>query len=216
MQVPEVKFVSKDNEGKPVHQYYFNDLEIPSLTYILKSTGFSPYNGVSKEVMQDSAEFGDDVHLICQLYDEDNPDPSNLPSIEEWALTLDNVVEEQLSYAAGWVKFRKHTQFRPILIEREMSCRLNDMLFGMRIDRVGESVLGPGVYELKTTAKIMPSHSVQTAAQAIPFEKDNPRRFVIQLLPNDYREHEYKERSDKRDFSYALACTWARWNRGIR
>lgn len=220
MPCPDVEFRDRDDKGEPCHSYFLDGKEIPGLSYILDSCGLCRYDKVRKDVMEAARERGDAAHFATRLFDEDNPNPAKMISIPEWeekslSEPLDPWTRSRLQ---GWINFRKDFKFNPVLIEKPMSHCLNGMAFGMTPDRFGDGTCGAMVIEIKATASIEPSHAIQTAAQALAFKthESNVGRYVVQLLENDYKPLEFKDRQDERLFGCALALTSWRWQKGIR
>lgn len=209
---PDVIFREED------HTYWLDKTQIPGLSYIISSCGLCRYDRVKQSIMEAARERGDAAHFATRLYDEDNP--KVLVDIGQWeesALSepLDSWTRSRLT---GWVKFRKDFSFMPMLIEKPMSHCMNGMAFGMTPDRYGIGSMGNMVIEIKATASIEPSHAIQTAAQALAFKtaESNVGRYVVQLLQDDYKPFEFKERNDERLFGCALALTHWKWNKGIK
>lgn len=212
MEIPDVEF------REETHQYFFNGIEIPGISYILKTSGFIDYGKVSKSVLEDARERGDHAHYAARLYDEDNP--TALRSIEVWekqclAEPLDPWVRARLK---GWLKFRREWEFIPALIEKPLSCQMHGMMYGMTPDRCGVSKLGRSVFEIKATAKLEVSHGIQTAFQVQAFKKEGEttKRFAVQLLENDFKLHEFNDRQEERIAGCILAATHYKWLKGIK
>lgn len=214
MNPPDVIFKEED------HTYWLDKTQIPGLSYIMSSCGLSRYGAVKESILEAARERGDAAHYACRLYDEDNPNPKTMAEIGEWeesalAEPLDPWTRSRLQ---GWIKFRKDFKFNPVLCEKPMSHCFNGMAFGMTPDRFGDGTCGAMVIEIKATASIEPSHPIQTAAQALAFQtpESNVGRYVVQLLENDYKPFEFKDRQDQRLFGCALALTNWRWLHGIK
>jgi len=215
--MPEVEFRDTEN-GEPCHKYYRDGKEIPGLSYILESNGFCRYGKVRKDVMEAARERGDAAHYATRLFDEDNP--SGVGNIDQWQeqSLKDSLDPWTLSRLKGWVKFRIDFDFNPLIIEKPMCHEWSGMVYAMTPDRYGNSSMGRLVPEIKCTAEIEPSCQIQTAFQIQPFkmETDSIRRVVVQLLENDYKIHEFKDRQDERLAFNILGATSWKWAMGIR
>lgn len=217
MPVPYVDFIESEN-GQPCHKYMVDGLEVPGLSYILKSNGFINYDKIKDSVMEAARERGDAAHYATRLYDEDNP--GTLAPIDAWEKqALDEPMDDWTrSRLTGWVKFRKDLDFHPIIIEKPMSHTINGMTYAFTPDRYGRCAAGAAVVEVKCTAQIMPSHRLQLALQAPAFQVEGVKlfKYVVQLLENDYKIHDCKDRMDDKIAMCALAATVWKWNEGIR
>ena len=205
MPCPEVEFRTQNEKGEAVHEYWLDGVKIPSVSYILASNGFIDYGKVRKSVMESARELGSAVHSATHYYDEDD-------------LDVDTVDPKVRPFLDEWMRFRSDWDFKPLLIERPMSCCFNGMNFGMTPDRYGTCKLGNVVVDIKTTFDVMPSHQIQLAAYQIPFETDgnNVHRFVVDLRSRPYKFHQFQDRNDKRIFGAALALTHWKLAKGIK
>lgn len=186
------------------HLYTLNGCRIPSVSEIIRPC--TSYGGISAAVMENAREFGTHVDLACQYYDEGDLDED----------TLDTRVRERLN---GWVKFKKEFEFVAEVIAQPTYNVMNGMPYGMTIDRFGHGVIGNMVVDIKNTAEIEAHHALQLAGYGDKYEKGGTvlcRRFIVQLIPNDFKIVEFKDRQDKRIFGALLAV--AHWNiqKGIK
>lgn len=71
------------------HTYKLNDVEVPSVTQIIKAAGLSGLDGVNPELLERNAAFGKAVHKAIELkckgtLDFDSVDDAIKPYIEQW------------------------------------------------------------------------------------------------------------------------------------
>ena len=197
------------------HRYELDGKRVMSLTQILSAAGLVDYSAVNPQVLADKAKFGTKIHEYTLWNDKGDLDMDDLkPYPKYW-----NRVE-------GWRQFCEDFKFEPDLLAAEAPCavRVNGLLFAMTIDRLGMMAERPAIVEIKTCADQEPSHQIQTAAQAIPFneffkDRGGPvKRYAVYLLdkPNGggrcYTAQEHTDRLDEKIFLSALVLTQWRIN----
>ena len=172
------------------HTYTVNGNVVPNVTSILKP--LYSYSGVNRQVLDDAAERGKNVHKICEM--------------EMYGILDESSVhEEYAGYLSAFRKFIKNTGFQPNLIEhRVYHERLN---YAGTIDIEGcfpGRMEAEDIIDIKTTAKFMPSVGPQTMAyKKARGVKD--KRFALQLKANaDFNLVELKD--DARDWSVFVSC----------
>jgi len=201
--MPEVTFKMEVN-GKPAHAYFVDGREVPSVSYIIKPC--VNYNGIRKDVMENAREFGTAVDLACQYADEGDLDE-------------DTVSEKVRPRLNGWRKFVKEFDFKPLIISEPFAHNMHSMWYAGTPDRYGTCKIGNCVVDLKNTSEIEDHHALQLIGYE-DFYSDGGKipvnRIIVQLLDNDYKIHECKDRSDRRMFANLLAVAHWKFARGHR
>lgn len=87
------------------HVYTVGTQRVPSVTQTLAP--LVDYSAVPPAVLKRAQELGTAVHLMTQLYDEDD-------------LDTDALSDELLPYLTAWIKFRAETGFVPETIEQKL------------------------------------------------------------------------------------------------
>ena len=183
---------------EPTHTYRLNGIILPSVSQILKETGF-----VNTEFFTEEGKIrGTETHKACWYYDEDD-------------FSWDNVDESLHGYVQAYINFKKEADFVPWFIEKKLYSKL--YMFGCTPDRAGRLGNNPNaIVEIKTGVPGIWA-SLQTAAQKIVLEEAYPergfhKRFSVQLKEDGkYKLLPYKDQSDKNIFLSALTlCHWRR------
>ena len=213
MSPPEVVFVEED------HRYYVDDKEVPGISYILSSNGFSRYGKVNQEVMEAARARGTAVDTVINFFNED------FPLIAKWHGDLysweaDSLSEPMQDFTkarlSGWIRFRQEMKYDVYFVQKRMSHNYNGMLYAFTLDTYGKMGDREAVVEVKNTAECEPGHQLQTLAQSLPFKEAKPLRYAVYARDEDYKPVEHKDRMDEKIFGCILAASWWKWERGIR
>ena len=178
------------------HKYFYDGLEVPSVTTILKSANLVNFDMVPYQVLEKAAYIGTCVHNATAYAD---------------AGTLDySTIDECLTgYLDAWEKFKKETGFKFTHIEVKLYSE--KYKYAGAIDRIG-TINGKEVLpDIKTGAHTI-SHGPQTAAYAQAAKEmgiitsRKPDRFTVQLNENGtYKLIPLKGNADFSAFLNALA-----------
>ena len=171
------------------HTYRLGDRVLPSVTQALSV--LDQYEGVPQRVLEAAREFGQHVHMACDL--------DNKGVLDE--ATLDPALAP---YLAGWRKYRADSGL--VIVESEL--RLHDARLGYAgtCDVLGELRGQRCVIDIKS-GLVPKTVGAQTAAYANALKVR--RRYCVQLMPNDYRVHAL---TDPADFYLFLSClNIAKW-----
>ena len=191
------------------HEYTVDGIRVPSVTQILESAGLVDYRGIPPETLRYAAERGTAVHLASVYYDQEDLDPDSLdPQVAK--------------YLAAWRKFRLEHEFQVLESEQMHLGELNDLQFGMTVDRVVKIDGRLAILDLKCSSKVYDWCGVQTAGYAIGLGNGTLdarlavyRRLVVQLKPDcTYRLYEYSGPMDGEIFAAALRI--AHWKMGTQ
>jgi hypothetical protein len=172
------------------HRYEIGGRVLPSVTQVIDR--YNDFSMVGDETMANARERGRLVHLVTQLYDEDDLDERS-------------VGDELLPYLAGWKKFKAETGF----IVKEIEMRRGSVVLGFAgtLDRFG--LMGQKDWVVDIKAGLVPDTAgVQTAA----YRKlvggtyvDHIKRGTVQLKPNGtYVLMEWRREDDWLTFSHML------------
>lgn len=129
------------------HTYRFLGGLVPGVTSILKP--LSSFEGVPPAVLQAKAELGRQVHLACQLLDEDDLD---------W----DSVPPEVGGYLDAWIRFRRETGCEVLQVEQRVFEPM--FMYAGTLDRVLRLNGVKWVVDLKTSFHTPLAVGPQTAA----------------------------------------------------
>lgn len=194
-------------EFDPVlHQYSADGVLIPSVSEILRSAGLADYSSVPENILERAADRGKKVHEACHYFDQDDLDPE----------TLDKKIAP---YVAAWRAFRLHCDGTLAItgIEEMHLGELNDLRFGMTVDRLAQFEGCRAILDIKTGSEIYKHHAIQLAGYAIGLESrgsaiqrvSNYRRLIVHLRRNaTYQIHECTDDHDADVFAEALANYW--------
>lgn len=112
-----------------LHRYTLGDLELPSVTQILKSTDVAlnfdellASGRISAKELNEKREVGRAVHVAAQYHDDGNLDRTSLDP-------------RALPYLDGWILFREVTGFQPVFNETRLYHPTR--LFAGTLDRAG-------------------------------------------------------------------------------
>lgn len=126
--------------------------DVPSVTQVLKGSGYIDYEGIEEEVLQRKGEIGKTVHLGTLYFDDDDLEWSTVPS-------------ECEGYIRGYEKFIRESGFKPVREQSEkprIVC-VQGMRYGMTPDRDGFMAGKRIMLDLKCVEQIRPWWQLQTA-----------------------------------------------------
>lgn len=157
---------------------------VPGVTRVIEHGGFDDYANVREDILEKKSILGREVHRTTRLYDGGklswaSMDRRVLPRVEQWR------------------NFRDSTGFTPDKREIRGVVKVNGYPYGFQIDAIGITKTAitkkpiSTIVEIKTTVKIFPRHSIQTAGYAAASAKGiyRPglsrflahRRLIVQL-----------------------------------
>lgn len=182
------------------HEYKINGIVVPSVTQILKETGFYSYGHVNQEVLQRAANFGSAVHYAAKLDDEDN---------------LGVCQDAIIPYLEGWRKFKKDFGAQFSIIEEHLYSKKR--MFAGTPDRL--LALNGALIDIKTGQK-EGWHSVQLAGYEVLIKEINPefkikKRWTVYLKPDEYKIIAYSGWEESIFLSALAIVHWKR-NKNIK
>jgi len=180
------------------HEYRLEGRRLPHVTQV---TGYlQDFYGIPEKILERKRDLGTALHLVTQLYDEDDLDETSVPEVVG-------------PYFEAYRKFRTDTGFAPLAIEARVVSRTYG--YAGTLDRVGRFAKLKRVkphedctVDLKATYTLAPAVGPQTALYTQAWNEQHgakvKRRFALQLKPDaTYRLHEC---TDAYDLSVALAA----------
>lgn len=220
---PAVTFRDKDEQGKPVHEYFVNGIRIPSVTEVLEKRGFTNYADCPEDNMEAARDRGIIGHEVTEWFDQEYP-TLLLPTVapEKYAKEFESqflatpVHEWTRGVLEAWIGFRQTFGFCPTIIEKAMAWKVNGMMVCGRIDCFGRSEIGNMLVDKKFTAKIEASCKFQLAGYAANPELWDMSKSVDKRKPLRYAAHfkdgkcipvPFTREKDFQIFSAALAIT---------
>jgi hypothetical protein len=187
--IPQLRF-----EPEP-HTYHLGDVELPSVTTVLKAAGLIDYSMIPAAALEAAAARGTAVHRTLEFFDREELDEGSVPP-------------ELAGYLAAYKKFLAESGYVVGHIEHRMWHPL--YRYAGTLDRTG--LIGEDLVILDfKSGMVLPGHALQLAAYAncLP-EPRRFRRVALQLeRDGSYRAIEYPKRDFQRDaevFLSALAC----------
>lgn len=188
------------------HQYFDADIEIPSVTNILKSAGLINYGAAGSELQSEEYMMrGKAAHKCCELYEKGILDPT----------TVDEAVEP---YLDGYKKFKKDTGYKSKATE--LILFHDKRRFAGTLDGIG--TIGPDqvLIEIKT-GSYQPWHRLQVAAyrSCLPDEYKTVKDFVLELKSNStYALHKipYEVTEENIFFSLVNLYYWRKNNNFLK
>lgn len=190
------------------HAYFKEGLRIPSVTQVLKMSGWVSFEGIAKDVLENKRGIGEAVHKCAQYFDEGDLEESTV--LPEWAGYLD-----------AWKKFVRESQVQILGTEQKHLGTVNGMPYGMTYDRLAIVDGEESLLELKTCAAKEDYWGLQLAGYdlGLPQCKDALRRkrYAVQLKKDgNYRLWPFEDAMDYDGFTWSLAITWLQLNRGYK
>lgn len=179
---------------KDTHEYFLDDILLPSVTGILRDLGIIDPSYVTA----DDLSFGTKVHDTTKLYDFDDLDESSLDPL-------------LAAYLNGWKKFLHDTKFVTQRNQIEIPSYSPKYKYGFTLDRNGWIEDKRTVVDIKTS--MTPNHlanKLQLAAyqsgenEYITSKDKIKRRIAVHLnVHGTYKIWEYR---DKKDINSWLSC----------
>jgi len=182
--------MSKIQFDKETHTYTLDGLKIPSVTQIISSVGMTNYSAIPNRVLENATERGSAVHRALELL---AVSPGYVPP--DW-------VE---GYVSAWDSFKR--VYNVMVLETERLVFHKNYMYCGTLDRVCTVAGEKYIVDIKTTAKPMPSHDIQTAAYALAYKSETRqkiKRMCVYL--HDWGEFEFEEYSPKGQESVFLAA----------
>lgn len=168
-----------------MHRFQLDGRPVPSVTQVLKGAGLIDDRWFSEY----TANRGQQVHLACQLYDENDLD-------EE---TLDPVLA---GYLEGWKRFRAETGVEITLIERHVYSVC--LQYAGILDRCGFINEESTIIDIKSGA-VPWWVGAQMSAYQNTLDPPPKNRLAVQLTPEGkYNLHWFKDRHDWHIFKCCL------------
>lgn len=168
--------------SKEGHIYTQGDTVLPSVTQIIDHFGLSDFSFADESILERARNLGTNVHLACQLSDEDD---------------LGQCPEPLYDYVKSWQKFRADYPLEWMAVEKPMASLI--WQFAGTQDRVSSE----HIIDIKTGGKYK-SHQIQTAAYQILAEETLgikiKNRWVVYLTDAGYTLEIHKDRNDRQIF----------------
>lgn len=173
------------------HRYKVNGNHLPSVTTVLEAV-LESMKGIPRDFVQQAGQFGDAVHLMCELYDQGELDEA----------TLD---PHLVPYLNGYKRFLADKQPRWTLIEAPVA----SLKYGYAgtLDRAGTIGKTDWLVDLKSSRAIPKTVGPQTAAYheaaKETFGWSAKKRAVLLLQENTYQ---WQPLNDISDWSLFVSC----------
>lgn len=180
----------KFNEEK--HQYFLNDILIPSVSEIIKPIHDKIYKDINKNKLEIASDKGTRVPRAIEFMSKYN---------------LNKFDEDIIGYANAYKKFRNDNPTRKLL-HSELRTYNKALLYGMTIDEVYQTEKGIVICDLKTTSTAhLGAWSVQLSAYKAGFKsqyRDDKITdiYVLQI----FKDGAYKLYKLKDNFLVFLSC----------
>lgn len=176
------------------HTYTYEGQELPSVTRIVAIAAPMPW--MAPEQLERARQRGKDVHLLTQLYDEDD-------------LDLESVDPELMPYLEAWQTFLANTGFKAGEIEKMVAHPRHR--YAGTFDRVGTMPrAGKTLVDIKSGAPV-PGTALQTAGYAeaynvtVPVAERIKSRLAVHLKGDgSYLALRYRDTTDISVFLNAL------------
>lgn len=157
------------------HEYRFNGVVVPGVTSLLRQ--LHSFAGVPLDVLDRARDRGKDVHLACQLFDEDDLDEEALQRLDP----------EVFGYFEGWKRFMRDCEPNWTAIEQPVFHKL--LRYAGTPDRFGSLTWAGGPVEeaqvdIKTSQQSHPVWGIQTAAYNHAAGTPHRLRLTVQLRPD--------------------------------
>lgn len=184
--MPKLKF----NEKK--HQYFLDDIPIPSVSEIIKPIYDKIYKGINKNVIKNASDKGTRIHRSIEFMSKYN---------------LNKFDDDTIGYINAYKKFRNDNSTWK-LMHSELRMYNKALLYGMTIDEVYQTETGTVICDLKTTSTPhLGAWSVQLSAYKAGYESHYPNKkisdiYVLQI----FRDETYKLYKLKNNFLVFLSC----------
>lgn len=177
---------------KAAHAYTLNGQRVPSVTQILAP--LVDFSMVAQDVLEAAREFGQHVHVACDLFNR---------GILDW-LSLDPAL---LPYVSAWKRFIDESG--AVVVASELPVAHEDFGYAGMADVVLAWRSRVVVPDIKSTAVVPATVGAQTAAYAKAYQRmhggKEPERRCISLHPDGtYRVHAKRDAGDWSLFLSAL------------
>ena len=179
--------------------YKVNGERVPSVTEILKLAGMNGYERVPPEILEHARQRGADVHSWLELLDLGHLQEEDIPTADD----------EIQGYLIAWVCFKSDTGFLPGEIEKPV---VNET---WRYAGCPDRYTMQAVYEIKTTATLLPTTGVQLAAYANCWTPMADRYSVLLRPHGSYRLKHHTGLEDLNDFLAACRVVHFKLRHGI-
>ena len=158
--MPKLKF----NEEK--HQYFLDDIPIPSVYEIIKPIYDKIYKDINKNVLKNVSDKGTRIHRAIEFMSKYN---------------LNKFDDDTIGYINAYKKFRKNNPTWK-LMHSELRMYNKALLYGMTIDEVYQTETGIVICDLKTTnTQHLGAWSVQLSAYKAGYESRYPNEKVVDI-----------------------------------
>ena len=180
----------KFNEKK--HQYFLDDIPIPSVSKIIKPIHDKIYKDINKNMLEIASDKGTRVHRAIEFMSKYN---------------LNKFDEDIVGYVNAYKKFRNDNPTWKLL-HSELRTYNKALLYGMTIDEVYQTEKGLVICDLKTTNTAhLGAWSVQLSAYKAGFESQYcddkvTDIYVLQI----FKDGAYKLYKLKDNFLVFLSC----------
>lgn len=192
------------------HKYFWDGKPIPCVSDILTRVGFSNFEGMDKETLKLYADFGTEIHLCLEHYDNGVLDEENIDSIVHPILGYTG-----RPYIKRWQWFLE--KYKVTILEVEKHVVSLDYWYAGTFDRMAIVDGELAIVEIKT-GHVKKSHRLQTAAYSLACGKILPR-YHVYLNPEISEEKSIKiwknTQQDIDGFKNALGLLEWRANKNI-
>lgn len=177
------------NEEK--HQYYLDDIYIPSVSEIIKPIYDKVYKNISDKTLEIASDKGTRIHRAIEFMSKYH---------------INKFDEDIIEYINAYKQFRKeHPEW--ILLNSEYRTYNRMLLYGMTIDEVYETNEGIVICDIKTTTSThLGAWSVQLSGYKAGYESQKEEKventYIIQL----FKDGKYILHKLKDNFSVFLSC----------
>lgn len=184
--MPELKF----NEEK--HQYFLDDIPIPSVSEIIKPLHDKIYKNISESMLEIASDKGTRVHRAIEFMAKYN---------------LNKFDEDIVGYVDAYKKFRNDNPSWKLL-HSEFRTYNKALLYGMTIDEIYQTEKGIVICDLKTTSNThLGAWSVQVSAYKAGFESQYPKQKVSDTcILQIFKDGKYVFHKLKDSFPVFLSC----------
>ena len=171
------------------HSYRLDGRPVPSVTRILKPLDM--FEHVPLDVLERAREFGQHVHLACDLDDKGLLDEATLDA-------------ELLPYLRGWRRFLAESGFQIIASEQPVAhAKLG---YAGTLDRRAIHRNRRVILDIKSgqmPLSVGPQVSAYAEAWGHQSGERGLKRYCVQVMPDAYKLHEL---TDPADWSIFLSC----------
>ena len=171
-----------------------NPETFPRVTRILEEAGFTDFSRVPPAVLSAAQDFGTNVHLAAELWDEGD-------------LDIESLSPALLPYLDAWRLFLNDYEVHIIDIEKKVFSRI--WQYQGRLDRIAEVKGVITLIDIKSATAISPATAIQTAGYKIAVESMErikiKQRMCVQLCDDGrYKVEVFKDKNDITVFKSAV------------